>query len=86
MSVAELPPRSSLESELAYFDERREELLGRARGKFALIKGTSLVDLFDSQTDAIRRGYQEFGNSPFLVKQIVDVEVPFNFTSYNLGL
>jgi len=86
MNVTELPPRSNLETELAYFDQHREELLGRARGKFALIKGTRLIDTFESQADAIRRGYQEFGNAGFLVKQIVDVEVPLNFTSHNLGL
>jgi hypothetical protein len=85
MSVLEPPPKSNLEAELVYFDQHREELLGRARGKFALIKDTRLVDLFDSQADAIRRGYQEFGNAPFLVKQVVDVEVPFNFTSHNIG-
>lgn len=83
MNVAESSP---LEAELAYFEQHRSELLGRAKGKFALIKDQTLVDTFDSQVDAIRAGYRSFGNEPFLVKQIVAVDVPLNFTSLNIGV
>ena len=83
MSIAEA---SSLEIELAYFDQHRAELLERAKGRFALIKGEELIDTFDSQFDAIRAGYRQFGNEPFLVKQIVAVDVPLNFTSFNIGV
>jgi hypothetical protein len=83
MNVAE---SSALERELAYFEQHRSELLGRAKGKFALIKHEELIDIFDSQFDAIRAGYRKFGNTPFLVKQIVAVDVPLNFTSLNIGV
>jgi hypothetical protein len=29
--------------------------------------------------DAIAAGYQQFGNVPFLVKQILRIEAPLNF-------
>jgi len=77
---------SLLEKELAYFEQHRSELLARAKGRFALIKGETLFDTFDSQFDAIRAGYREFGNEPFLVKQIVAVDVPLNFTSFHIGV
>lgn len=83
MNAAETSP---LEQELAYFEQHRSELLGRAKGKFALIKADALVDTFDSQFDAIRAGYRKFGNEPFLVKQIAAVDVPINFTSFNIGV
>lgn len=83
MNVAESSP---LEKELAYFDQHRSELLGRAKGKFALIKNEELIDIFDSQVDAIRAGYRNFGNEAFLVKQIVAVDIPLNFTSFNIGV
>jgi hypothetical protein len=83
MNVAET---SALEKELSYFEQHRSELLARARGKFALIKNEELVDTFDSQFDAIRAGYRQFGNEPFLVKQIAAVDVPLNFTSFNVGV
>jgi len=73
---------TKLDHELATYAAHREELLGSARGKFVLIKGERLVGTFESQQDAIERGYEEFGNEPFLVKQILEVDVPFNFTSF----
>jgi len=61
-------------------------VLARAKGKFALIKGDTLVGTFDSQLEAIRAGYDEFGNESFLVKQVTAVDIPMNFTSFNIGL
>jgi hypothetical protein len=42
--------------------------------------------VYESQEEALKRGYQEFGNEPFLVKQIVEVEIPLNFATFQLGL
>ena len=39
-------------------------------GKFVLIQGTVLVDVYSSYEDAIKAGYDKFGLRPFLVKQI----------------
>ena len=70
-----------LEVELKAYEAHRDELLGTNSGKFVLIKGEQIVGVFDTQVDAIRAGYERFGNVPFLVKQIVQVEIPQNFTS-----
>lgn len=43
-------------------------------GKFVLIKGADVVDMFSSYEDAMRDGYRRFGLEPFLVKQIQAVE------------
>jgi hypothetical protein len=76
---------SSLAVELVTFAKHRDELLGRAKGKFVLIKGTNVVDVFEDRTDAFVRGYREFGNHPFLVKKVTEFEPPLNFTSFRLG-
>ena len=83
MNTAEINP---LEKELEYFERHRAELVDRAKGRFALIKDDRLIDTFDSQADAIRAGYRQLGNEPFLVKQILSVDVPLNFTSFNMGV
>jgi hypothetical protein len=75
----------SLEAELRTFRARRDELIGRAKGKYVLIKGEEIVDFFENQTDAITKGFRTFGNNPFLVKLITDVEVPLNFTTFSIG-
>ena len=75
-----------LKDELDTYQQHREELIGKAKGKFVLIKDSKIIDVFDSQMDGIKQGYEKFGNVPFLVKQIVEIEVPQNFTSNLIGL
>lgn len=70
-----------LKKELEYFENHREELLGKAKGEYALIHDGKLIDTFRSKEDAIKRGYEDFGNAPFLVKLITDVEDALNFTN-----
>jgi len=73
--------RELLQKEILFFESKLKELLGTAKGEYALIKGEKLAGTFKSKEDAIKRGYELFGNSPFLVKQIVEVEEILNFTS-----
>ena len=75
-----------LEHELRTYEANREQLLGTSNGKYVLIKGDQIVGIFDSNLDAIRQGYEKFGNVPFLVKQVLEVETPQNFTSNLLGI
>ncbi len=74
-----------LEKELQTYETHKDELIGKAKGKFALIKDDQVIDVFDTKIDAIRQGYERFGNVPFLVKQIVEFDVPQNFTSNLIG-
>lgn len=83
MAVSHAP---ELEIELRYFNAHRTELVHDALGKFALIKGEQLIGIFDSDTIAIRHGYATLGNVPFLVKKVTEVDIPLNFTSFNLGV
>jgi len=68
-----------LKKELETYSTQKNELIGKSKGKFALI-------VFDTKIDAIHQGYKRFGNVPFLVKQIVEIETPQNFTSNLLGI
>jgi hypothetical protein len=74
-----------LVTELKTYEAHRNELLGSSLGKYVLIKGQRIVDAFDSVQDALKRGYEEFGNQPFFVRQVLEVDVPANFTSFQLG-
>ncbi len=77
---------SCLSEEMATYAAHREELLGRARGKYVLIREDRVLGEFESRQDALQRGYEEFGSTPFLVKRVVETEVPFNFTSFQLAV
>ncbi len=62
-----------LEREINTYRDRLAQLLPQ-EGKFVLIHGKDVVDVFASYEDALKRGYEQFGLEPFLVKQIQRVE------------
>ena len=62
-----------LAQELQTYEARREDLLAAAEGKFVLIKADQVLGVFETGQDAIRQGYRQLGNVPFLVRQIVRV-------------
>lgn len=63
----------ALERELETYRSKLGELI-QHEGKFVLIHGDDVVNVFDSYEDAIKLGYQQFALEPFLVKQIQTVE------------
>ena len=66
--------------ELATYQKEKPRLLSEASNKYVLIKGAEIVGVYASQEDALREGYRRFGNTEFLVKQIIDLEQFNNFT------
>ena len=75
-----------LDAELKTFQLNRDRLLATGEGKFVLVHGDEVFGVYESKMDAISQGYQKFGNTPFLVKQILRVEAPQNFVSTLLAV
>ena len=75
-----------LQEELEFFERQRLDLLARAPGKYALVKGSELIGIFDSEVEAAGAGYRQLENEPFLIKHIVEADVPLIFSSFNLGV
>lgn len=75
-----------LEKELETYKHQRDHFLATAAGKFVLIHADKILGVYESQMDAITQGYRQLGDVPFLVKQIVPVEVPETFVSSLLGV
>lgn len=63
----------ALEKELQTYKSKLPELV-KNEGKFVLIKGDVIIDVFTSYEDAIKEGYKQFKLEPFLVKQIHRIE------------
>ena len=76
----------TLLTELETFAAHKVELLATARGKYALVHETEVAGTFETEGDAISQGYKLYGNVPFLVKQIVEVEQAANFVSNLIAL
>lgn len=75
-----------LQTEIEFFERQRLELFSQAQGKYALVKGAALLGIFDTELEAVRAGYRLVGNEPFLIKHIVEADVPLVFSSFNLGI
>ena len=66
-----MPP---LTHELETYERERERLLAEHAGEFALISGSAVLGAFGSEGDALRSGYQQVGNKPFLVRKIERID------------
>lgn len=75
-----------LENELQTYEKRRDELLEENEGKFVLVHNDQFLGIYDSEIDAITEGYKKLGSIPFLVKQILRLEIPQNYVSNLLGV
>ena len=67
-----MPNQKVLSEEYEYYRTRRNDLLTKHNGKFALIKGKEVVGIFDTDQDAYKAGLLRFGNVPFLIARILE--------------
>jgi len=74
-----------LEEEINYYRDHFAELVTRFKNKFVLIKGCSLVDVFDDWESAYKDGLRRFGMEPMLVHQVL-AEEPVLSAPYGVTL
>lgn len=72
----------ALEKELETYNRELQTLLANeGEGKFVLIQGDRVIDLFGTYEDAVKEGYKQFRlDTPFLIKQVSGVEQVHSFT------
>lgn len=76
----------ALETELRFFESKKEEWLEKYRDKYVLIKKEELIDVFTSLEDAYKEGVRRFGNQPFFIKKVTEVEQTEQIPSLTLGI
>ena len=72
--------------EEAVYETKKSELLSLCEGKFALFKGEEFVGTFDTTNAAYAEGVRRFGNVPFLIKRVREIDAIAHFPSLTLGL
>jgi hypothetical protein len=75
-----------LEVERRFFEANRERLMNEGAGKFVLIKGRKVYGFYETKFDAIDAGYERFGNVPFFVHKVTEVEEPVQVISHLVGV
>ena len=68
-----------LEKEFQTFTENQLKLAQDHLGKFVLIKGSDIIDVFEDQIEAIEKGIEKFGKEPFLVNEITSAGFRINY-------
>jgi len=75
-----------LEEEREFFAQSLPEWLTRFRDKVVLVKGKSLVDVFDTEEDALAEGARRFQVSSFLVRRVQESEEEIQVPALTLGI
>ena len=70
-----------LREELETYQQNKKKLVDESNGKYVLIKGKSIIGVYESEKDALKEGITKFGNVPFLVKRIEEIEQVQHYTS-----
>ena len=67
-----------LDRELATLKKEREHLEREHMGKFVLIHGDEVVNVFDDFETAANEGLRQFGRKPFLIRRVGEntIELP----------
>lgn len=76
----------ALETELAFFQQHKNEWLNVYKNQFALVKGSELIGTFTSAEQAFVAGVEQLGNVPFLIKQVAEKEEIVQFPALALGM
>ena len=73
---------TTLDRELAVFQRELPALLADPAncGRYALVHGDAVAGVYDTFFDAVDVGYDKFGLDQFMVKQVVEVEIPLYFS------
>ena len=71
----------TLNTEQALYEKEKERLLAEGEGKYVVIKGDKLLNFFDTEEDALKAGYAQFGaEDPFLIRKVSRVEGAYFFS------
>ena len=58
-----------LEKEFKYYLDHQDELVEKYNGKFVVIKGNKLIDVFDSEIEAVEKTSEKYELGTFLVQK-----------------
>jgi len=73
-------------NELKVYESKKEELLKKYEGKVVVIKGDTIVGIYDNEEEALKEVLQKFGYVPVLIKRILRKEPSENIPAYTYGL
>lgn len=55
------------------------------KGQFVLIKGEKFIGAYTTDAEAYKAGLEQFGNHPFLIKQVLDNDTKVSYPALTVG-
>jgi len=77
--------KNVLQTELDFFNKKKDELLKLYKGQFVLIKDENFIGAFTTDGEAYKAGLEQFGNHPFLIKQVLDDDTKVSYPALTVG-
>lgn len=76
----------ALTTELKFFEKNKKEYLQKFKNSFVLIKGEEFGGVYTIEEEAYKSGLEKYGNTPFLIKQVLEKEKNVSFSSLFFSL
>lgn len=77
---------NALQDERAFFDASLSDWMTKYPGRVVLVKGSSLVGVFDTEEQALTEGARLFQLQPFLIRRVVRNPQEITVPALTLGL
>jgi hypothetical protein len=79
-------PDNLFDTEIAYFEAHRQEWVANHYGKFAVLQGEAVYGFFDTGLNAYESGVRQFGNTPFMIKEVLPEDFVLHIPALTHGL
>jgi hypothetical protein len=76
---------NTLQTELKFYQKNKREYLKLYKGQFVLIKGEKFDRAFTTDAEAYKAGLEQFGNQPFLIKQVLEDDTKVSYPALTVG-
>ncbi len=76
---------STLQTELKFYQKHKQEYLKLYKGQFVLIKGETFIGVYTTDAEAYKAGLEQFGNQPFLIKQVLEDDTKVSYPALTVG-
>lgn len=77
---------TALAAEIDFYNEHRDEWMGRIAGRVVLVKGRDLVGVYDDEEAALAEGARLFGLESFLVRRVLPSDPEVRIPALTLGV
>jgi hypothetical protein len=75
----------TLQTEIQFFQKNKPEYLKLYKDQYVLIKGDKFNGAYTTDAEAYKSGLEEFGNQPFLIKQVLEDDTNVSYPALTVG-